>query len=348
MKIRRIERYDKMRIIVDAMGGDNAPHEIVKGCVDAAAAFDVELVLVGRQAELEKELNACGKGDARITIHNADEVISGEDDPISAIRSKKNSSMRIGLSLTAEGKGDAFVSAGNTGALISGATLVVKRIPGIRRAALAPVMPSAKGNFLMIDAGANAECTPAFLKQFAIMGSVYMQRFMDMDSPRVGLINIGTEEDKGTDLIRETHAQLKELPINYTGYIEAREVPLGGADVVVCDGFTGNVMLKFMEGMAGAFSSMLKGVFYKNTLTKLSALMVKGGLVDMKKSMDYKEHGGAPVLGVKAPVIKAHGSSDAKAFFNAVRQAKRLVECRLIENITDGIAQYGCDEKKNV
>ena len=335
-----------MKIIIDAMGGDNAPQEIVKGCVSAVEALDVEAVLVGREADIAAELKKCGCTDKRISIYNADEVITGEDDPISAIRRKKNSSMRVGLSLVANGEGDAFVSAGNTGALISGATLIVKRIPGIRRAALAPVMPSAAGKYLLIDSGANAECTPAFLKQFAIMGSVYMQRFMNIDSPRVGLVNIGTEEDKGTDTIRKAHALLKEIPINYTGYIESREVPLGGADVVVCDGFTGNVLLKFMEGMASAFNSMLKGVFKKNAVSMLGALLVKGGLSDMKKSMDYKEHGGAPVLGVKKPVVKAHGSSDAKAFSNAIRQAKKTVECNLVENITSGIAQYGSEDQK--
>lgn len=329
-----------MKIIVDAMGGDNAPSEIVKGCVLAADELKTELVLVGREDEIRAELKKCDYQGSAIQIKNADEVITGEDNPIEAIKRKKDSSMRVGLSMVAEGEGDAFVSAGNTGALITGATLIVKRIKGIRRAALAPVLPGTTGNYLLIDSGANAECSAEFLKQFAIMGSVYMKRFMDMENPRVSLVNIGTEEDKGTDTIREANELLKNCPINYTGYIEAREIPMCGADVVVCDGFTGNVMLKFMEGMASAFGSMLKGVFYKNIKTKIAALMVVDGISDMKKSMDYKEHGGAPVLGVKAPVIKAHGSSDAKAFFNAIRQAKKLVECELIRNITEGISEF--------
>lgn len=336
-----------MKIIVDAMGGDNAPAEIVKGCVDAVSKYDIDIVLVGKSDAVEAELKKCDyKGD-RISIQNATEVIEGEDDPIEAIRRKKDSSMRVGLSTVAKGDGDAFVCAGNTGALISGATLIVKRIKGIRRVALAPVVPSAKGNYLLIDSGANAECTPAFLAQFAIMGSVYMKKFMGIENPRVGLVNIGTEEDKGTDTVREANELLKKLPINYTGYIEAREVPLGGADVVVCDGFTGNVILKFMEGMASAFGKMLKKAFYKNFLTKLGALLLKDGVVEMKKSMDYKEHGGAPVLGAKAPVIKAHGSSDAKAFSNAIRQAVKLVECGLIDNITQGIAEFSAEEEEN-
>lgn len=332
-----------MKIIVDAMGGDNAPSEIVRGCIEGVEKLDIELVLVGKQDLIEAELKKNGYHGDKISIVNADEVISGEDDPITAIRHKKKSSMHIGLNLAAKGEGDAFVSAGNTGALISGATLIVKRIPGIRRAALAPVLPSSECFYLLIDSGANAECTPEFLKQFALMGSVYMQRFMDMPNPRVGLVNIGTEEDKGTDTIRAAHKLLKDAPINYIGYVEAREIPLGGADVVVCDGFTGNVLLKFMEGMASAFGKMLKNIFYKNTRSKLAALAVKDGISDMKKSMDYKEHGGAPVLGVRKPVIKAHGSSDAKAFFSALRQTKKLVECNLVENITSGISQFNTD-----
>ena len=335
-----------MKIIVDAMGGDNAPAEIVKGSVLAAEKLGVDIVLVGKEDIIKEELLKCEYKGTGVNIYNATEVIEGEDDPISAIRRKKDSSMRVGLSLLANGEGDAFVSAGNTGALISGATLIVKRIKGIRRAALAPVLPSSEGHYLLIDSGANAECTPSFLRQFAIMGSAYMERVMNVEKPRVGLVNIGTEEDKGTDVVRSAHKMLKELPINYTGYIEAREVPKGGADVVVCDGFTGNVILKFMEGMASAFGKMLKKVLMKNTLSKLSALMLKGGISDMKKSMDYTEHGGAPVLGVKAPVIKTHGSSNAKAFYNAIRQSKKLVDGGLIESITKGIEEFGVEEEE--
>lgn len=333
-----------MKIIVDAMGGDNAPQEIVKGSVLAAEKLGVEVILVGLEEQVAKELVKCEYSGDKITIHNAQEVITGDDDPIDAIRNKKDSSMRVGLSLLAKGEGDAFVSAGNTGALISGATLIVKRIKGIRRAALAPIMPSTEGVFLMVDSGANAECTPAFLKQFAIMGSAYMQKVMNLKEPRVALVNIGTEEEKGTGLVRAANKLLRETPLNYTGYIEAREIPLGGADVVVCDGFTGNVILKFMEGMASAFSKKLKAIFLKNTKSKLAALMVKGGIAEFKKSMDYTEHGGAPVLGVKAPVIKAHGSSNAKAFYNAIRQSKKLVDGGLIASITEGIAEFGIEE----
>lgn len=326
------------------MGGDHAPAEIVHGCVDAAKRLDVDLILIGRQDAVNAELEKCGFTGERISVVNADDVICGEDDPLEAIRTKKDSSMRVGLSMLAKGGGDAFVSAGNTGALISGATLIVKRIRGVRRAALAPVMPSVDGCFLLLDAGANSECTPAFLKQFAIMGSAYMQNVMKVDNPRIALVNIGSEEDKGTALVQESNALLKELPINYTGYIEGREIPYGAADVVVCDGFTGNVILKTIEGMGGIFGKLLKRVFYKDTISKLSALMVKGGITDIKQMMDYTEYGGAPVLGVRAPVIKAHGSSNAKAFYHAIRQAKNLVECRLTENITKGIEEYGAED----
>lgn len=332
-----------MKIIVDAMGGDKAPQEIIKGSIMATEKLDVDIVLVGKEDIIKAELDKSEYNGGRIEILNATEVIEGEDDPIAAIRHKKDSSMRVGLSYLAKGEGDAFVSAGNTGALISGATLFVKRINGIRRAALAPVMPSTDGNYLLIDSGANAECMPIFLKQFAIMGSVYMQKFFGIENPRVGLVNIGTEEDKGTDMVRETNRLLKNIPINYIGYIEARSIPTGGADVVVCDGFTGNVILKFMEGMASSFSTLLKRVFFRNTMSKLAALAVKNGITEMKKSMDYTEHGGAPVLGVRATVIKAHGSSNAKAFFSAIRQAKKLCECKLIENITKGIEEYGLE-----
>ena len=335
-----------MKIIVDAMGGDNAPGEIVKGCVDAALRFNTEIILVGQEEKVKDELLKCEYSGDKIKIYNASEVIDGEDDPIEAIRKKKDSSMRVGLKLLSDGEGDAFVSAGNTGALISGATLIVKRIKGIRRAALAPLLPHLHGNYLLIDSGANAECTSQFLKQFAIMGFVYMKKFMEIESPKVGLVNIGTEEDKGTETIKKAHKKLKEVPINYIGYIEAREIPKGGADVVVCDGFTGNVLLKYTEGFASAFVTMLKGVFLKNIQSKLGALLVKDGIMDMKKCFDYKEHGGAPVLGVKAPVIKAHGSSDAKAFTSAIRQAIKLVDCRLVENIAAGISEYGLEEEK--
>lgn len=333
-----------MNIIVDAMGGDHAPQAVIAGCKMALAAMDdISLTLVGNKKQIRREMELCDLDDDRIEIIHADEVISGEDDPVEAIRKKKNSSMRIALSLLKEGKGDVAVSGGNTGALISGTTLLVKRMKGVRRVALAPVMPSVDGCFLLLDAGANAECTPAFLKQFAIMGAIYMEKVMGVKSPRVKLVNIGAEEEKGTPLVTKTHALLKETSLDYQGYIEARDIPLGGADVVVCDGFTGNVILKCMEGMGHAFTSMLKKVFMKNLATKAAAGIVKSGLGDLKKSMDYTEYGGAPILGAAKPVIKAHGSSNAKAFYHAIRQARLLVENRVTEAMAENIARYSED-----
>ena len=334
-----------MNIIIDAMGGDDAPGAVVEGCVDAVKDLDISLTLVGKEAEVRRELDRRGYRGEKIQIVNAEEVIAGDDDPTVVIRQKKDSSMRVALSMLKKGEGDAVVSAGNTGALISGATLLIKRIKGVRRVALAPIMPTTKGCFLLVDAGANAECTPAFLKQFAIMGSIYMEKVMSVRKPRVKMVNIGSEEEKGTPLVVETHKLLKDTPIHYQGYIEARDIPVGGADVVVCDGFTGNVILKFMEGMGLAFYDMLKKVFFKNIFSKAAALMVKGGIGQLKRTMDYTEYGGAPILGAAKPVIKAHGSSNGKAFYHAIRQAKKLAENNLIEAITENIQKYGVETR---
>ena len=322
-----------MHIIIDAMGGDNAPQAVVAGCKLAVEKLDVTLTLVGREKQIRREMELCGLTSERIQVYHAEEEILGEDDPVDAIRKKKDSSMRVALSLLKAGKGDAVVSAGNTGALISGTTFFVKRMKGVRRVALAPIMPSIDGCFLLLDAGANVECTPAFLEQFAVMGSVYMERVMGVKNPRVKLVNIGTEESKGTPLITKAHARLKELPIAYGGYIEAREIPLGGADVVVCDGFCGNVILKCMEGMGAGFIKMLKQIFTKNFATKAAAGIVRGGLSEIKKSMDYTEYGGAPILGAAKPVMKAHGSSNANAFYHAIRQAVSMVEHDVVEEM---------------
>ncbi|MBO5364304.1 MAG: phosphate acyltransferase PlsX [Clostridia bacterium] len=335
-----------MRIIVDAMGGDHAPKAIVEGCVQAVNELGVSIILVGREAAVREELDALDyQGDAISLVH-AEDVIGGEEDPVTAIK-RKDTSMRVALSLLKDGKGDAVVSAGNTGALIAGATLFLKRIKGVRRAALTPVMPTTNGGcFLLVDAGANSDCTPAFLKQFAIMGSIYMKSILGVKEPRVKLVNIGAEENKGPELMTETNALLKEIPIRYEGYIEGRDIPFGEADVVVCDGFTGNIILKLMEGMGLGLTGMIKKIFLKNIVSKAAAMMVKGGLKEFKKSMDYTEYGGAPVLGVTRPVIKAHGSSNGKAFFHAIRQAKKLTEERLVDAIAENIEQYGLDARK--
>ncbi len=329
-----------MNIIVDAMGGDNAPDEIVKGCVSAARDFKETITLVGKEDVILKLLKKYGYSGNNIKTVNADDVISGDDEPTSAIRQKKNSSLRVGLDMLHHGDGDVLVSAGNTGALITGATLIVKRIKGVRRVALAPLMPSAAGCFLLVDGGANAECTAAFLKQFAIMGSIYMEKILKNDRPKIGLVNIGSEEEKGTPVIHEAHRMLKEIPVNYTGYIEGREIPQGAADVVVCDGFTGNVILKFMEGMGIVVKGYLKGLFFKSLKSKLAAVLVKRGIKEIAKTMDYTEYGGAPILGACKPVIKAHGSSNGKAFYHAIRQAIEMVNNNLVDTIAENINKY--------
>lgn len=334
-----------MNIIIDAMGSDGGSKPVIEGSVRAVDELGISVTLVGPENELNNELKFIGYSGDKISVVNADYVIDGNEEPTQAIK-KKDSSMRIALSLLKDGYGDAVISAGNTGALIAGATLILKRIDGVRRASLAPVMPAKDSFFLLIDAGANSECTPAFLKQFAIMGSIYMESIMGVKNPRVKLVNIGLEENKGPKLIMDTNKILKEIPIRYEGYIEAREVPLGGADVVVCDGFTGNVILKCMEGMGIAVTCMIKNIFLKNAITKLSALFVKSGFKKFKNSMDYTEYGGAPVLGVTKPVIKAHGSSNGNAIFHAILQAKRLTENKLVDTIAENIKQYGGESQK--
>ena len=317
-----------MKIILDAMGGDLAPEAPVLGAIEAAKAYGVEIILVGRGEEILgvlKKHNIDNLPDG-MEIANADDVVDMHDDPGSVIHKRKNSSMIVGLKMLSEGKGDAFVSAGSTGALLTGATLIVKRVKGIRRAAMAPSMPTKTGGKVVIcDCGANAECTPEFLLQFGLVGSAYAKNVLGVENPRVGLLNIGTEDSKGTQLQRDAYALLQNAAdqglINFVGNVEARGVPLGEVDVVVCDGFSGNVLLKSIEGTAMFMGSMLKKVFKKNVFSKLGYLLCKSGVGDMMKLLDYREIGGTQFLGIKKPVIKAHGASDVLAFRNAVKQA---------------------------
>lgn len=328
-----------MRIIIDAMGGDNAPQEIVKGAVRARRELGVDVTLVGR----EDEVRACLQQEncTDIEIVNATEVISMEDDPSTATRRKKDSSMTVALNLLRDGKGDAVVSAGSTGALLTGATLIVKRIKGIRRAAMAPVLPAGEHGVMLIDCGANVECTAEYLLQFAYMGSFYAKKMMGCDNPRVGLLNVGTEDTKGGDLQHQAFALLKQAGdegrINFVGNVEGTGVFAGAADVVVTDGFTGNVLLKATEGTIKFLMKSLKGVFYKSTVNKLAAAVLKNDLAAMKKSMDVNEVGGTAFVGISKPVIKAHGSSNADALFAAVRQAKAFVDAGVIEDINRNI-----------
>ena len=328
-----------MRIIIDAMGGDNAPEEIVKGAVRAKRELGVDVTLVGIEERVRECLAAEGCDD--IDVVNATEVVTMEDDPSTAIRRKKDSSMAVALNLLRDGAGDAVVSAGSTGALLTGATLTVKRIRGIRRAALAPVLPAGEHGVMLIDCGANVECTAEYLLQFAFMGSFYARKLMGCEAPRVGLLNVGTEDTKGGTLQHQAFALLKkagdEGRINFVGNVEGTDVFMGKAEVVVTDGFTGNVLLKTTEGVIKFMMGALKGVFYKSTVNKLAAAVLKSDLKEMKKSMDVNEVGGTALIGISKPVVKAHGSSNAASIFAAVRQAIAFAGSGLISDINANI-----------
>jgi len=332
-----------MKIIVDAMGGDNAPQAPVMGAIQANAEYGVDITLVGRGEEILKVLEDNGIKDlpAGVEIAHASEVVEMCDNPATAFREKKDSSLTIGLNLLKSGAGDAFVSAGSTGALLSGATLVVKRIRGIRRAALAPVVPTGNGGAVLIDCGANAECPPEYLLQFAYMGSYYAEHVLGRPEPKVGLLNIGVEPSKGTSLQTTVYPMLKEAGeagrINFVGNVEAREAVEGAVDVIVSDGYSGNIFLKTMEGTGLYLVRELKGIFKKNLFTKLAAVMVSGGLKRLKKLMSSSEVGGTALVGISKPVIKAHGSSDAYAIKNAIRQARQYVSSGIIESIAENV-----------
>lgn len=322
-----------MKIILDAMGGDNAPQAPVLGAIEAVKRYNADIILVGRGQEILEVLKKNGLDTLPegMEIAHADDVVDMHDDPATVIHKRKNSSMIIGLKMLADGKGDAFVSAGSTGALLTGATLLVKRVRGIRRAAMAPAMPTKAGTKVIIcDCGANAECTPEFLLQFGLVASAYSKFTLGVENPRVGLLNIGSEDSKGTQLQKDAYALLKDASdrglLNFTGNVEARDVPLGAVDVVVCDGFSGNILIKSIEGTAMFMGSMLKRMFKKNLGSKLGYLLCKSGVQDMMKLLDYREIGGTQFLGIRKPVIKAHGSSDALAFRNAVKQAMTAAE----------------------
>ena len=317
-----------MKIILDAMGGDNAPEAAVLGAFEAAKTFGLEIILVGRGEAILEVMGRHGITDLPdgVELANAEDVVDMHDDPGSIIHKRKNASMVIGLKLLADGKGDAFVSAGSTGALLTGATLLVKRVKGIRRASMAPAMPNKKGGRTVIcDCGANAECTPEFLLQFGLVASAYAKAQLGIEAPKVGLLNIGTEDSKGTQLQKDAYALLldadKKGLLHFVGNVEARDVPLGEVDVVVCDGFSGNVLLKSIEGTAMFMGSLMKRMFKKNLLSKLGYLLCASGVKEIMRLMDYRQIGGTQFLGIKKPVIKAHGSSDALAFRNALKQA---------------------------
>lgn len=326
-----------MKIIVDAFGGDNAPLEVLKGCERAVKELDVEIILVGNKNIIEKCVADNNINLEKTEILHTEEVFDIHEEPSKIIKTGKNTSLALGLQYLHDGKGDAFLSAGSTGALVVGATMIAKRIKGVKRVALAPVMPSAKGYFMLLDAGANTECRPEMLVQFGMMGSAYMSNVMGVENPKVALANIGAEETKGRELELESYKLLEKSPINFKGNIEARDIPNGEIDVVVADGYTGNMLLKLYEGMGRFFSDKIKGIF-SGFAGNLSGLLVLKKIKLFKKQMDYKEVGGAVLLGVSKPVIKAHGSSDASAFFNAIRQAKKCVDGDVVGKITDYIS----------
>ena len=314
-----------MKIIIDCMGGDNAPLEMLKGVADAKTELGGEYLLVGHKEILETTARENGLDISGFEILHAETVVTMEDDAM-AFREKKDSSLTLALKALADGKGDVLVSCTNTGALFAGATLTVRRIKGVHRAALAAVLPF-NPPVLLLDCGANVTVQPDFLPQFATMGSAYMKALYGHENPRVGLLNNGAEEHKGTPLQTEAYQLLKSCPdVNFVGNVEGNRVPFDACDVLVTDGYTGNVLLKTMEGMGKMFSGRMKGIFYRSPLTKLGALTVKKPFMQFKKEFDAKEHGGSPILGLRKPVIKAHGSSDARAFKNAIRQAMKFAE----------------------
>jgi phosphate acyltransferase len=326
-----------MKLAIDAMGGDNAPKEIVLGAMKAVEAFsDIHITLFGD----EKKINEHAKDHDRITIVHTDEVILGTDEPVRAVRRKKNASMVLAAQAVADGKADACISAGNTGALMAAGLFVVGRIEGIERPALTPTLPTIGGEgFLLLDVGANADAKPEHLLQYAIMGSIYTEKVRGIVNPRVGLLNIGTEEKKGNDLTKHAFSLLKTANLNFIGNVEARDLLEGVADVVVTDGFTGNMVLKTIEGTALSVFKMVKSALTSSLKNKLAAAVLKPELYKLKNKMDYSEYGGAGLFGLKAPVIKAHGSSDAQALFSAIRQARIMVDKQVTGLIKNSIEE---------
>lgn len=338
-----------MRIAIDAMGGDYAPLAPVQGALLARKKYGEELVLVGRESDILAALReaGCEKLPDGISFRAASEVVEIADDPATAFKKKPDSSLTVGLNMVKNGEADGFVSAGSTGALLAGATLVVKRIRGLRRAALAPTIPTATGRAVLLDCGANAECTVEYLLQFAYLGSYYASRVLGIDRPRVGLLNIGAEAEKGDTLRRETFEKLQEAhergELNFIGNTEAGDALLGKCDVIVSDGFSGNIMLKTAEGAGKLLGGKLKSMLKKNAGTMLAALLLKNGLRDFKKTLDPNEVGGTALLGISKPVIKAHGSSNGTAFCNAVRQAIEVERSGIAQDIARDIDKMRLD-----
>ncbi|MEE1005612.1 MAG: phosphate acyltransferase PlsX [Acutalibacteraceae bacterium] len=329
-----------MRVVVDAFGGDNAPLEIIKGASLASNEYSAEITLTGKEETIKKiiaenDLKFYGE----LKIVDTDDVISMHDEPTSLVKAHSESSMALAFKELAENRADAFVSAGSTGAIVVGGTLIIKRIKGVKRPALAGIIPAPKGHYMLMDMGANAECRPEMLCQFGIMASAYLEGVEGKKNPEIGLLNIGTEDTKGGELQKEAYKLMTDAPINFVGNIESREMPKGVCDAVITDGFTGNIALKLIEGTSSTLFSLIKEVFYKSLPNKLAALVVKKDLSLVKRLMDSTEVGGAPLLGVRKTVIKAHGSSNAKAVKNAVGQAIKFTETGVVEKITASLSE---------
>lgn len=332
---------DMIRVAVDAMGGDNAPDEIIKGAMEVVALReDIQVLLVGKEELIREKLKGYSYREQQVEVVNATEVIETAEPPVAAIRTKKDSSIVVGLKLVKEEKADAFVSAGSSGAVLAGGQLLVGRIKGVERPPLAPLIPTEKGVSLLIDCGANVDARPSHLVQFAKMGSIYMEHVMGVKNPRVAIVNIGAEEEKGNALVKETYPLLKECEgINFVGNIEAREIPHGQADVIVCEAFVGNVILKLYEGVGAVLVSKIKAGMMSTLRSKIGALLVKPALKETLKSFDATEYGGAPLLGLKGLVVKTHGSSKAKEVKNSIIQCVTFKEQRINDKIKENIVR---------
>lgn len=333
-----------MKLAIDAMGGDNAPKSVVEGVMKAISAFsDLEVTLIGHEEKIKEYLS----DSTRISIIHTEEMIEGTDEPVRAVRRKKNASMVLMANEVKEGRADGCISAGNTGALMTAGLFIIGRIEGIERPALSPTLPTLDGNgFLFLDVGANVDAKPEHLLQYAIMGSIYVEKVRGIKNPRIGLLNVGTEDKKGNDLTKQTFTLLRDTTLNFVGNVESRDLMEGVADVVVTDGFTGNIALKSIEGTALSVFSMLKTTLMSNLKSKIAAGILKPEFKMIKQQMDYSEYGGAALFGLKAPVIKAHGSSDANAIYNAIRQTREMVSNHVAETIHNSIE--GSKESQSV
>ena len=327
-----------MRIFLDAMGGDFAPQAPVAGAVEALRRFpDLEITLAGALDQVEPLLKDCDDVRSRITLLDAPEVITNNESPVMGVRTKKKSATVLGMLQVRDKEADGFVSAGSTGATLAGGMFRRGRMPGIERPALAPLLPNGKGHFLLIDCGANVDCQPDWLVQFGLMGEAYMRGVMGVKNPRVGLINIGAEAEKGNKLVKETYPLLEKAPYNFVGNVEARDITNDQADVLVCDGFSGNIVLKFMEGVAGTLMGIIKKEMYADVRGKIGGLIAKPAFRRVKKMMDYTEVGGAPLLGVQGAVVKAHGSSNGHAIACAIAQCKKMIDGKVVDIIPEGL-----------